>query len=166
MDSSSSNVDKKQPSRDYKCPCGKTYLSNAAIFTHIRQKHNGVVKIILLRPQDQFRNQKGKAREEEGHHQKTKKPQNPMKMKHLIIQEIRPATRKKKKSFREIKYIFQGFNRFLSIYQRSDSPKILILRSGKMFRPSSSCSSLSKINQPQPISNMQESALESAYPSF
>lgn len=30
---------KKAPSRDYKCPCGKNYLSYAALFTHIKQKH-------------------------------------------------------------------------------------------------------------------------------
>ena len=30
-------------SRDYKCPCGKTYLSYAALFTHIKQKHDGQV---------------------------------------------------------------------------------------------------------------------------
>ena len=32
-------------SRDYKCPCGKTYLSYAALFTHIKQKHDGKVWI-------------------------------------------------------------------------------------------------------------------------
>lgn len=31
-------------SRDYKCPCGKTYLSYAALFTHIKQKHDGQVR--------------------------------------------------------------------------------------------------------------------------
>ena len=43
MESSDSQPNAKQASRDYKCPCGKTYLSNAAIFTHIRQKHGGIV---------------------------------------------------------------------------------------------------------------------------
>lgn len=43
MDSSQSNQEIRQLNRDYKCPCGKTYLSNAAIFTHIKQKHGGVV---------------------------------------------------------------------------------------------------------------------------
>lgn len=28
--------------RDYKCGCGKRYLSYPALYTHIRQKHNGV----------------------------------------------------------------------------------------------------------------------------
>ena len=31
--------------RDFKCPCGKTYLSYAALFTHIKQKHDGKVKL-------------------------------------------------------------------------------------------------------------------------
>lgn len=30
--------------RDYKCPCGKAYLSYSALFTHIKIKHNGQVK--------------------------------------------------------------------------------------------------------------------------
>ena len=29
--------------RDYICPCGKSYLSYPALFTHIKQKHNGRV---------------------------------------------------------------------------------------------------------------------------
>ena len=29
--------------RDFKCPCGKAYLSYPALFTHIKQKHNGKV---------------------------------------------------------------------------------------------------------------------------
>lgn len=37
----------KPQSRDYKCPCGKTYLSYAALFTHVKQKHEGKVKIYL-----------------------------------------------------------------------------------------------------------------------
>ena len=50
MESSQSNPETKQLSRDYKCPCGKTYLSNAAIFTHIKQKHGGVVIFCLFKP--------------------------------------------------------------------------------------------------------------------
>lgn len=34
-------------SRDYKCPCGKSYLSYAALFTHIKQKHNGKVYFLI-----------------------------------------------------------------------------------------------------------------------
>lgn len=30
--------------RDYICPCGKSYLSYPALFTHIKTKHNGRVK--------------------------------------------------------------------------------------------------------------------------
>ncbi len=37
------NGNKKPQSRDFKCPCGKTYLSYAALFTHIKQKHDGKV---------------------------------------------------------------------------------------------------------------------------
>lgn len=29
--------------RDFICPCGKSYLSYPALFTHIKQKHNGRV---------------------------------------------------------------------------------------------------------------------------
>ena len=35
--------------RDYICPCGKSYLSYAALFTHIKQKHNGKVSLFLCR---------------------------------------------------------------------------------------------------------------------
>ena len=35
--------------RDFKCPCGKTYLSYAALFTHIKHKHDGVVNHPLSR---------------------------------------------------------------------------------------------------------------------
>lgn len=38
--------------RDYICPCGKSYLSYPALFTHIKIKHNGRVKDDLDRPQD------------------------------------------------------------------------------------------------------------------
>ena len=30
--------------RSFICPCGKSYLSYPALFTHIKQKHNGNVK--------------------------------------------------------------------------------------------------------------------------
>jgi hypothetical protein len=33
---------KKDPeSRDFACKCGKNYLSYAAVYTHVRIKHNG-----------------------------------------------------------------------------------------------------------------------------
>lgn len=40
-----SNRQRKQPgvARDFKCPCGKTYLSYPALFTHVKQKHGGQV---------------------------------------------------------------------------------------------------------------------------
>jgi hypothetical protein len=31
--------------RGYGCPCGKTYLSYPALFTHIKQKHDGKVTV-------------------------------------------------------------------------------------------------------------------------
>ena len=31
--------------REYGCPCGKTYLSYPALFTHVKQKHDGKVKL-------------------------------------------------------------------------------------------------------------------------
>lgn len=37
--------------RDYICPCGKSYLSYPALFTHIKQKHNGRVTYSLFRLQ-------------------------------------------------------------------------------------------------------------------
>lgn len=39
MDDSVAVSISKPQSRDYKCPCGKTYLSYAALFTHVKQKH-------------------------------------------------------------------------------------------------------------------------------
>lgn len=34
--------------RDYQCPCGKSYLSYPALYTHIKQKHEGKVNIKKL----------------------------------------------------------------------------------------------------------------------
>lgn len=45
-------------SRDYKCPCGKTYLSYAALFTHIQRKHQGKVKFRILRHLEKYNNLK------------------------------------------------------------------------------------------------------------
>jgi hypothetical protein len=42
--------------RDYKCPCGKTYLSYAALFTHIKQKHAGKVNMNLFSHLEQYQN--------------------------------------------------------------------------------------------------------------
>lgn len=40
MDDQDSNNGK---GRDFICACGKNYLSYAALFTHIKQKHDGKV---------------------------------------------------------------------------------------------------------------------------
>ena len=46
----------KQKGRDYKCPCGKAYLSYPALFTHVKQKHNGKVHHYLCRLLGIFKN--------------------------------------------------------------------------------------------------------------
>lgn len=48
MSSQDEAEQKKQKSptdtkRQYGCPCGKTYLSYPALFTHVKQKHDGKV---------------------------------------------------------------------------------------------------------------------------
>lgn len=35
--------------RPFICPCGKSYLSYPALFTHIKQKHGGKVSIVPRR---------------------------------------------------------------------------------------------------------------------
>lgn len=53
-------------SRDFICPCGKGYFSYAALFTHVKQKHNGKVPLTSSRPQgkssSQNRNTRGDGR--------------------------------------------------------------------------------------------------------
>ncbi len=61
--------------RDYKCPCGKSYLSYAALFTHIKQKHEGKVTFKLLRLQARSPNRPPNTKKEEG------PPSNPNKTK-------------------------------------------------------------------------------------
>lgn len=39
-------------SRDFICPCGKGYFSYAALFTHVKQKHDGKVLLNLCSPPD------------------------------------------------------------------------------------------------------------------
>lgn len=34
--------------RAFGCPCGKTYLSYPALFTHVKQKHEGKVSNALI----------------------------------------------------------------------------------------------------------------------
>ena len=41
-----------EKSRPYICPCGKSYLSYPALFTHIKQKHDGKVTNCSLRHQE------------------------------------------------------------------------------------------------------------------
>lgn len=43
-------------SRDFICPCGKDYFSYAALFTHIKQKHNGKVTLITCSHPDRSSN--------------------------------------------------------------------------------------------------------------
>lgn len=38
----------KEIERSYGCPCGKTYLSYPALFTHVKQKHEGKVHLKIL----------------------------------------------------------------------------------------------------------------------
>ena len=36
--------------RDFVCPCGKSYLSYPALYTHIKTKHGGRVLVPLTQP--------------------------------------------------------------------------------------------------------------------
>lgn len=38
--------------REFICPCGKGYFSYAALFTHVKQKHQGKVLLPPLSPPD------------------------------------------------------------------------------------------------------------------
>lgn len=51
--------------RIYGCPCGKTYLSYPALFTHIKQKHRGKVTEIVVRHLANLSNPKPKKQEED-----------------------------------------------------------------------------------------------------
>lgn len=62
----------KLKSRDYKCPCGKAYLSYAALFTHIKQKHEGKVLIVLFSPLEKLLNPEVSIRREADPHRKVK----------------------------------------------------------------------------------------------
>jgi hypothetical protein len=43
---------KNDVGRDFLCPCGKSYLSYPALYTHIKNKHNGKVNNLHnFRPQ-------------------------------------------------------------------------------------------------------------------
>jgi hypothetical protein len=51
QDETNSELNKKRRprndpnNRDFICPCGKSYLSYPALFTHVKQKHEGKVNI-------------------------------------------------------------------------------------------------------------------------
>lgn len=52
--------------RDYICPCGKSYLSYPALFTHIKTKHNGrVFRVFMYRHQVRLLSQLHRIVEEE-----------------------------------------------------------------------------------------------------
>ena len=38
---------KEEAERKFGCPCGKWYLSYPALFTHVKQKHDGKVEGVL-----------------------------------------------------------------------------------------------------------------------
>lgn len=48
--------------RNYKCPCGKSYLSYPALFTHIKQKHEGKVLFAVFRHLGKSRSPSNKVR--------------------------------------------------------------------------------------------------------
>lgn len=39
---------KHEDGRDYICSCGKSYLSYPALYTHIKTKHDGKVRLLLI----------------------------------------------------------------------------------------------------------------------
>ena len=47
MSSDECQILEKTKARDFRCPCGKAYLSYAALFTHIKLKHGGSVQTPL-----------------------------------------------------------------------------------------------------------------------
>lgn len=51
--------------RDYICPCGKSYLSYPALFTHIKQKHNGRAPGKIIKPEPQGNSRRGRPRTKE-----------------------------------------------------------------------------------------------------
>lgn len=51
---SEKTVQKRRPrkdtqNRDYKCPCGKNYLSYPALYTHVKQKHGDEIDDYMSR---------------------------------------------------------------------------------------------------------------------
>lgn len=50
-------------SRDYICPCGKSYLSYPALFTHIKIKHNGRAPGQIIKPKTESLSKRGRPRQ-------------------------------------------------------------------------------------------------------
>lgn len=50
-------------SRDYICPCGKSYLSYPALFTHIKIKHNGRAPGQIIKPKSENPSKRGRPRQ-------------------------------------------------------------------------------------------------------
>ena len=48
--------------RSFGCPCGKTYMSYPALYTHVKNKHDGKVFSILIQAPGQLRKPTASAR--------------------------------------------------------------------------------------------------------
>ena len=59
QNTSKRRIKKDEGNRNYKCPCGKTYLSYPALFTHIKQKHDGKVLLLLYQAPGEIAKPKG-----------------------------------------------------------------------------------------------------------
>lgn len=46
--------------RDYRCGCGKSYLSYPALYTHVKQKHDGDAKFVAHIPDPLKKGNKGR----------------------------------------------------------------------------------------------------------
>ena len=159
MDSSQSNQETRQLSRDYKCPCGKTYLSNAAIFTHIKQKHGGVVSSPLCRLLGPLRSPNSRANPEGDHHSRWRTRTPPARrtwrganrMQLMSTTGTVPTTMPTSKS---------SASWGKSIRGRTSAPT-----SGRRSRPSNSSRISSNANSGHWVSSTRESALGWASPS-
>lgn len=60
------NLEQEQEKeRQFICACGKAYFSYAALFTHVKQKHDGKVNSPTFRRQDQSSNLSLRTKEED-----------------------------------------------------------------------------------------------------
>lgn len=162
MDSSPSNPDGKQQSRDYKCACEKTYLSNAAVFTHIKQKHNGVVVDILCRRPAPYRNPKRKEGGGDGLQPKLRRR---CRTKHLIMGRTRSRSPRKRSS-RETVSTMRGSNKYSSTWGKSGLLRTSTHSSGRTCRHSNAWISSSRISPAHRTLSTWESASELGSPSF